>query len=211
MNKMNKCYKASLLLFSGALSLAGCDEQPEPATKVEVSNVATPSAAPAVTQPTPLVAAAPVVVESPKPYEATLEEGIDFKKPGYPTFIKNVSGMSGFETNHRWSDAIQGAIIKFEFKNPLPKKFTLEIVASAFGPNDGLPIKIRVGEVEQVLIINNIDVAKGKIYSLLFTTDGKSATLEFIPPKAISPIDLDPKSGDNRKLAINFVSLKIKS
>lgn len=31
-------------------------------------------------------------------YEATLPEGIDFRKPGYPTFIKQVKGISGLET-----------------------------------------------------------------------------------------------------------------
>jgi len=203
---MNKCYKASLLLFSGALSLAGCDEQPEPAAKVEVSNVATPSAAPAVVA---APVAAPVVVAPPKPYEATLAEGIDFTKPLYPTFIADVTGMSGYEQIFRWSE---GPLVKFRFKQALPKIFTLEIVAFTFGPNNGLPIKVRVGSVEKTFVITNPKApAKDPVvYSLSFKTDGKSDTLEITPPKPTSPQELNPANGDNRKLGIAFVSLKIK-
>lgn len=215
---MNKFYKASVMIFTSAIGLAGCNEQADESTaKIEVSPAAAPSVMPpvaapvakAVITPTPVVASVPTPVVPPKPYEATLAEGIDFNKPGYPTFIAEVTGMSGYEANHRWSDATQGKIIKFGFKKPLPKKFTLEIVASAFGPNDGLPIKVQVGSVEKTFTITNNKTGI-QPYSIPFKTDGKSVSLELTPPKPTSPVELNPKSGDARKLAINFISLKIK-
>lgn len=213
---MNKCYKASVLLISGALSLAGCDEQTEPAAKVEVSNVATPSATSApVVKPAPaatasVVSPAPVVVEPPKPYEATLEEGIQFKKPLYPTFIADVVGLSGYEPTIRWSD---GSIVKFHFKKALPKTFTLEIAAFAYTNNENVPVKVKVGDIEKSFVIINPKAPNNNppVNSLTFKTDGKSDVIEITPPKPTSPYELNPKIVDKRKLGIAFVSLKIKS
>ncbi len=216
---MNKCYKASLLLFSGALSLAGCDEQPEPAAKVEVSNAATPSATPAIAAPAPIVkpapaaaqvsvaSPAPVVVELPKPYEATLEEGIDFSKPGYPTFIAEAKGLSVYESPIRWSDANVNPTVIFVFKKELPKNFTLQIIATAFGPNIDAPVKVRVGNVEKTFTITN---KEPNSYKLSFKTDGKSNKIEITPPKPTSPHDLDPNNPGVRKKGIAFETIKIK-
>jgi hypothetical protein len=208
---MNKFYKASVLIFSGVIGLAGCNEQPqEPTAKIEVSKAETPSATSAVVTPAPVAVPAPAIVAPPKPYEATLAEGIDFKKPLYPTFIADVTGMSGYEPTIRWSE---GPLVKFRFKQVLPKKFTLEIVASAYANNEGVPVKVRVGDVEKSFVITNLKApAKApSVYSLSFKTDGKSDTLEITPPKPTSPQELNPKNGDNRKLGIAFVTLKIKS
>ncbi len=202
MNKMNKCYTTSVLLISGALGLVGCDEQPDPAAKTEVSNLA----APAVSTPPPIIAPAPVVAQPPQPYEATLQEGIDFKKPGFPKFIAEVSGMSGLENWGRWTD---GKIVKFKFKQVLSKKFTLEIVANALGPNQGLPIKVRVGTIEQTFTIVNKNPPS--TYSLSFETDGKSDTVEITIPKPTAPNEINPENKDTRKIGLGFIALKIKS
>ena len=37
-------------------------------------------------------------------YEVTMMDGIDFTKPGYPTFLSDVSGISGPEPWGRWTD-----------------------------------------------------------------------------------------------------------
>ena len=153
-------------------------------------------------------------IQPQQPYEATLEEGIDFKKPLYPTFIAEVKGMSGYEPNFRWSDANNGGpIVKFIFKKPLPKKFTLEIVGGAFTNNKNVPVKVRVGDIEETFVFTDPKVpAKGPIlYSLSFETDGKFDILEITPPKPTSPNELNPKSSDKRKLGIAFTSIKIKS
>lgn len=208
--KMKNFNKVSLMIFFGAMVLAGCNEQSEDqVAKVEVSSTLEPAVvvpAPG-TLKAPANVAAPVVVDPPKPYVATLEEGIDFRKPLYPTFIAEVSGMSSYEPTIRWTE---GPLVKFRFKQPLPKIFTLEIAAISFGPNLGLPIKVRVGGVEKNFVIPKVPTKDSAAYKLTFKTDGKSDTLEIMPPKPTSPRELDPKSGDTRKLGIAFVSLKIK-
>jgi hypothetical protein len=118
--------------------------------------------------------------------------------------------MSGYEPTIRWSE---GPLVKFRFKKALPKKFTLEIAALAYTNNENVPVKVRVGNVEKTFVITNPKApAKApSVYSLSFKTDGKSDTLEITPPKPTSPQELNPKNGDNRKLGIAFVTLKIKS
>lgn len=136
-----------------------------------------------------------------------LADGIDFKKRDYPYFLAEVSGISGYEHWGRWSDAAAGPVAKFRFKQTLPSKFTLEVIANAYGPNIGAPVKVRVGGVEKTFVINN----NTDRYSLVFKTDGTAYILEITPPKPTSPNEIDPKSGDTRKLGIGFISLKIKS
>ena len=206
---MYKLNKVSKLLLVGLFGLAGCNEQPEPPAKVEVASgqASTPitTLAPAAKAVVQAPVVAPVPVALPVPYEATLEEGIDFKKPGYPAFLAEVSGVSGMESWGRWSD---GSIVKFRFKQVLPKKFTIKIVVSAFGPNNGMPLKVKVGKIEQSFILKNEKIISPK--ELTFITDGKTDILEIIPSKPIQPRDLDPKNQDPRKIAIGLISIKLK-
>ena len=206
---MYKLNKVSKLLLVGLFGLAGCNEQPEAPAKVEV---ASGQATAPITSPAPEAKAvvqvpvvAPASVALPVSYKATLEEGIDFKKPGYPTFLSEVSGVSGVEGWGRWSD---GSIVKFRFKQVLPKKFTIEIVVSAFGPNNGMPLKVKVGKIEQSFILKNEKIISPK--ELTFITDGKTDILEIIPSKPIQPRELDPKNQDPRKIAIGLISIKLK-
>lgn len=182
-----------VVVLTAVWGLAGCGEKSEPKVQITVG-----SAAPAV---------APVTVSTnalePR-YEATLAEGIDFKRPGFPNFLTEVSGMSGYETHGRWTEG--GPVAKFRFKKALPKKFTLIIVAGAFGPNSGPPVKVRLGNVEKTFVITNKDP---NTYRLMFESDGIADTLEFFPPKPISPSEVLPNNGDTRKLGIGFQSLRI--
>ena len=139
---------------------------------------------------------------------AKLAEGIDFRLQEYPNFLAEVSGMATYEPWARWTDGTTRPIAKFRFKQPLPKKFTLEIKAVAFGPNNGMPVKVRVGGVEKTFVITpKVDA---DTYRLVFKTDGTGDTLEIIPPKPTSPKEIDSKSGDTRKLGIALITLKIK-
>lgn len=189
---MSRFNVTSIVVLAGALGLAGCGDKSEPQAKIEVVSAAT--------------ATAPTDATGPR-YEATLAEGIDFKKPGYPNFIAEVSGMSGYETWGRWTDAASDPVAKFRFKQALPKKFTLEITANALGPNSVEPTIVWVGSVKKSVVIGKKDAAT---YKLVFETDGAADTLVIAPPKPISPTELDPKSTDRRKLGIGFFSLKIK-
>jgi len=142
-------------------------------------------------------------------FSAELADGIDFKKQGYPDFLAEVSGMSGYEQWGCWTDATAGPVAKFRFKQALPRQFTLEITSIAIGPNYGAPVKVRVGGVEKTFIITS---PKKEIdtYRLEFETDGSADTLEITPPNPICPNEIDSKNSDTRKLGIGFISLKIK-
>ena len=148
--------------------------------------------------------------DSMKPiYQATLTEGIDFKRPGYPDFLKYASGMSTIETWGRWTDANESdapATTMFIFKNPLPKKFTIELKAQAFGPNVDQPITVKVGNHKENFSLKD---SKMNIIQLGFENNSNSDTIEIIIPKPTSPKQLNVQSDDTRKLGIGIESLKI--
>src|SRR6516165_1126668 len=71
---------------------------------------------------------------------------VDFRNHAWPGVLTKISGVSVPESFGRWSDADQVAM---EFAFPLPKRFTLALIASAFGPNVDQPFRIRIGQDEQ--------------------------------------------------------------
>lgn len=137
-----------------------------------------------------------------------LAKGIDFTLPSYPDFLSDVSGMAGYEPWARWTDGTSDPVAKFHFKQPLPRKFILDIKAVAFGPNNGLPVKVRVAGVEKSFVITPRDEAG--TYRLVFETDGTGDTVEIVPPKPTSPKEIMPGNGDSRKLGIALIALKIR-
>lgn len=186
---------ATVLVLISFAALFGCGDKSEPKSQIAGANA-----------PSPAVQPVPVDPLGPR-YEATLAEGIDFKKPGYPTFLAEVSGMSGNENWGRQSDANNGAVVKFRFKQPLPRNFTLEITANAFGPNLGKPIKVRVGAVEKTFV--HKDGSSAGTYSLVFESTNGADTIEIVSPKPTSPAELK-MGGDTRKLGVGLISLKIR-
>ena len=139
------------------------------------------------------------VRDSKKAYHVSLSEGIDFKKEGYPDFIRRVWGISDREWWGRWSDANLAPSVKFKFKKPLPKEFVLELKIGAFGKNIGKEMIIKVGNITKKLKILSYNP---KVYKVKFE-DVKGDTIEFIPPSPQST----PK--DSRKLGVSLISLKI--
>ncbi len=138
-------------------------------------------------------------------YDSSLSEGIIFSTPGYPKFIEKTSGLSIVEKWGRWTNQNYGPCI-FTFKTPLPQKFILELTAVAFGPNNSAPTKIKIGNIESSILINEPTPKK---YTLELSNPNNSKTLEIIPPFPTSPFEIDPKSKDGRKLGIGLYFLKI--
>lgn len=184
-----------ILAIVGVVALAGCGDKPE-TTVVAGSAAPTPAAAQASDPLAPR-------------YEASLADGIDFKRSGYPTFLAEVSGMSGHEAWGRWTDAAEGATARFRFNQPLPQKFTLELKANAFGPNLGLPVKVRVGGIEKEFVVK--DPQAPELHVLMFEGVAGADAIEVVPPQPTSPKQLDPQSGDTRMLGVSLVSLQIKN
>lgn len=134
-------------------------------------------------------------------YVATLKEGIDLRRPGYPTFLVAVSGMSGSEPWGRWSDS---KLVLFKFKQPLPVKFTLTLTGGAYGPNIGQPFIVKAGVVTKELSFPSDPFLKPTSQSLSFQLKDPVDVLEINVPQPTLP-----QTGDARKLGIGIITLKI--
>lgn len=136
-------------------------------------------------------------------YNATLLEGIQFAaNQYYPSFIKSVEGMSGYEPIGRWTE---GKNVIFTFTQKLPTIYTLELeLAGAFGPNAGKEIQIQSGVWQGRFIVD----AKPRIYKIPVKTNNPTDKIEFIIPEPKSPNELGG-SGDPRQLGIMFKRLSI--
>jgi phosphoglycerol transferase len=190
----NTIFKTSiaLLLVATNIALSGCGNKSE--TKSPGCSVPAPGAAPVPSALNPR-------------YEATLSEGIDFKKDGYPNFLNEVTGVSVHEDWGRWTEEASGPAAVFRFSQPLPPKFTLEISVRAYGPNVDQPVKVRVGSVESTFVVP-ADAPVPSIYSLVFESKSGSDSIEILPPKPACPAERK-ESNDTRKLGIGLYSLKI--
>jgi phosphoglycerol transferase len=133
---------------------------------------------------------------------ATLSEGIDFTRPDYPAFVAETQGISVHEPWGRWTVGDK-AIIKF--KDNLPRSFVLELlIESAFGPNAGAPIKLRIGNREMLFLI----MQPRETFLFDFALDRDVNTIEILIPKPTAPGSIQP-GADGRLLGIGLVRLLV--
>jgi peptidoglycan/LPS O-acetylase OafA/YrhL len=137
-------------------------------------------------------------------YPATLEDGFDLGKPGIPSFLSGIKGMSHAEGWGRWSDANVFDRVQFDFVEGLPKSIVLEVGAHAFGPNSGAPVRFVIGGVEKEAVFHE----RQSVVYLAYENSSGSNTIQIIPPKPISPQELGA-SGDARKLGIGITYIKV--
>ncbi len=198
MNKLRNISFSIVVMAATALMVTGCGDKPAPQEK------------PAAVTTAPAVAPKPQVSENTNPstpsYDATLAEGIDFRRPGYPNFVADVSGISTPESWGRWTDANLSPTAKIRFKEPLPTQFLLTLDAIAFASNIGGNVIVRAGDTEQSFVAK----PESATYNLTFNLKTPSDTIEIIPPKPASPSELN-QSGDSRKLGIGLITLKIEN
>jgi phosphoglycerol transferase len=134
---------------------------------------------------------------------ATRANTVDFKKSAWPGVISRTRGLSAAEPWGTWSS---GNVVSLEFIIPLPEKFTVHLVAGAFGPNVGKEFVAHVGDS-----------------AVRFTLAGgpEERVLEFSNPKGSKIITIDvpspcsPKklgmSDDTRSLGIALWELWIRT
>ena len=139
-------------------------------------------------------------------YESSLSEGADFSRSGLPLFLRNAEGLSGEEPWGRWSDADVSPSVRFEFFEPLPDRFSMELETNAFGPNIGKDLTVKVGSKAYA-----VHIPEGHFSAALDVELGgeKAQTIEFFPPAPTSPKELG-LSEDGRKLGIGFIGMRIK-
>lgn len=135
-------------------------------------------------------------------YDATLAEGIQFAaKRGYPSFIKSVTGMSGYEAEGRWTE---GKKVVFTFKQNLPSTFTLELdIVGGFGPSAGNAIHIQAGDWQGHPVIDT----KPSTQRILVKTSAPTDRIEMTIPYATPPNALG--GHDSRELGVMFKRLSI--
>lgn len=187
------------LLLASACSLAmlsGCSDKPEAGTP----SVSTPAVS--GTSPSAQAATAATDAASP-PYEATLAQGIDFSKTGYPSFLTNMSGLSKAESWGRWTDANLGEGAQFKFKNALPQHFKLILeIKDFYHINAGQKITVQVGGERQEFSLNSSDQIQH--VELAFADVGTANTIEISVPK-----HSEPTATDSRRMGLGLASLKI--
>ncbi|MDD5401026.1 MAG: phosphatidylglycerol--membrane-oligosaccharide glycerophosphotransferase [Sulfurimonas sp.] len=138
-------------------------------------------------------------------YTASINDTIVFKKEGYPSFLKNLQGISYPDKVGRWTDAQLHPSALLTFVDPLPKKFKLELVCGAYGENVGNIVKVSVGDSVREFTPQHNDPRK---YLLSFENTNNANTIEIVPPK---PFVLKEKleGSDEREFGLSLVSLKI--
>lgn len=102
-----------------------------------------------------------------------------FPIAGAPEAVKSFNGISRPEQWGRWSNANLDPQVKIEYRDPLPEKFDLTIIARAFGPNAGKPVPVRIGNSEQTLTLSH-DM---QTTTLRFTNPDHSHLLTITPPE----------------------------
>ena len=126
---------------------------------------------------------------------------IDFKKAVWPGVISRTSGLSDEESWGTWS--LRNKVV-IEFSKPLPEKFTINLVAHAFGPNVGKEFVAHVG----ASAISFKLAASPELRVLEFSNPQRVGTLRIDVPFPVSPKGLG-MSADDRSLGIAFTELRI--
>jgi hypothetical protein len=126
---------------------------------------------------------------------------IDFTTQVWPRVISRVQGLSGPEAWGRWSSS---DVVTLTFSRPLPEKFTVHLLAHAFGPNVDKDFVARVGDNAVTFTLSESPEEK----SLDFSNPDGSDAIKIDIPMAISPKEL-ALSDDDRKLGIALIELRI--
>jgi phosphoglycerol transferase len=126
---------------------------------------------------------------------------IDFRRASWLGIISKTRGLSGAEPWGTWST---GAVVTLEFSAPLPEKFTVHLVANAFGPNIGKEFVAHAGD--QAVKFKLAGSPEERV--LEFNNPEKSRTIKIDIPGPASPKELG-LSADPRSLGIGLVELRI--
>lgn len=135
-------------------------------------------------------------------YEASLEEGIDFRHDGFPWFVEAASGFSGHESWGRWSD---GSLVTLKIKGRLPQCFEIRFYVGAFASNAGQPVQVTVAGVTKEFVVDQNDPKEYKVL-FQFPEEVTNAVIQIRPPHPVSPESLG-QSGDNRLLGLSFIKI----
>lgn len=127
---------------------------------------------------------------------------IDFRSNIHTESVDTLRGLSHAESWGAWSE---GDTVTLQFSRPLPKTFTLEINAKAFGPNQGRTFEVKVDDRRYPLKLSG----EVEPYSLKIDNPDEVSKLTIKVPQATSPEQLGI-SGDKRMLGIGLRQIVIR-
>jgi phosphoglycerol transferase len=136
-------------------------------------------------------------VRRPIQYESSLAEGIDFSRPGLPSFVSDISGLSDWERWGRWTT---GPLLRITFRGPLPDAFCLQLRAHASEHNIGRRFTVRAGACTRQIAFpaQNQDV----VLPFAGTGAPETLTIEIPNPRA-------PNASDPRPIGLGLVRLSV--
>lgn len=137
-------------------------------------------------------------------HKAEFFDGIDFTLSTWPEFLRDVRGISGHEPWGRWSDANIDQVVRFEFFEPMPARFTMVLSARSFGRDGEQTFVVRLGDQ-----MHNLKLHRGEteVRIPIVLNNSKVDVIDFIPQNPVAPKDLG-FSEDLRKLGIGFIKLR---
>ncbi len=148
------------------------------------------------------VRAAPLVSTSTREartaLSSTLEDGIDFSRPGLPPFVDSIAGTCAQESWGRWSG---GDRVTIELTHTLQGRFRLLFRAIGYGANAGVPITVKIGAQRRLLRLP-LKLAPEEEIAVEFDVRAPSNTIEISVPHPTCPPD------DRRTIGIGFYSLR---
>jgi len=129
----------------------------------------------------------------------TLADGIDFSQPRYPKFVEDITGVSYPEPTGRWSE---GKTVIISLSNPLPRRFTLEIVGGAYGANVNASVTVKIGRTKRLFRFEEGSSTQQRA-TLEFSTLRRGSLIEIrVPHPTIPP-------NDNRMVGLMLGQIRI--
>ena len=134
---------------------------------------------------------------------------IIFAAEGLPAFIKSITGVGHLEIWGRWSDAILSPEVAIVYHQPLPREFTVELKAKAYGKNIGKPIAMKIGSYSRSFTLKS----EGEEVKLHMINPDRQSTLTITPPSPELSNEGNyigfPANAPPRKLGIGLIELRI--
>ncbi len=127
---------------------------------------------------------------------------IDFREFSWPGIISSSHGLSSAEPFGRWSSS---DVVTLEFRQPLPEKFAVHLLANAFGPNIGKEFVAHVADSAVRFRLG----ASFEERVLEFSNPKRSKIIRIDVPSPCSPKESGLSGGDERRLGIGFRELRI--
>lgn len=140
-------------------------------------------------------------------YPGAPEQGMVFRRNGVPSWVEFIFGLSSPDGWGRWTDedldSAAGLVFSRSFNGQLCVDFTARAVPWVVGKN----LTVQMGEQRHAIQIAGSGLTS---YRVQFTDLPPSDRLELLlPGKLPRAIDMQPSTGDARRLALNLATLRI--